>query len=231
MTNVELNDILLMMTQKNKKLLLGIIFGLMVFLITSYYADNTSIQSQAYEPAESEDAVLETGQEPDYFSDNGDEEGSVVESEYQLTEEAIQTNAKVISVVDGDTIEVEMDSEPGKTVRVRLLGINTPETVDPRRPVECFGKQASDFAKRTLSDKRIWLESDPEADEVDKYGRLLRNVFLPDGTDFNAFMVENGYAYAYVSFPQNKARKTELRALEQSAKENNLGLWNPEICP
>lgn len=220
-----------MMTQKNKKLLFGIISGLVVFLIASYYAD-TPIQTEAEEQVDSTDTVFDVETERDYYIDS-DDEGveDVTESESVFAEEVISTNAKVLNVVDGDTIEAVLDSEPNKTVRVRLLGINTPETVDPRRPVECFGKQASDFAKQTLSDKRILLESDPEADEIDKYGRLLRNVFLPDGTDFNALMVESGYAYAYVSFPQNKARKAELRALEQSAKAANRGLWNPEICP
>lgn len=218
------------MTQKNKKILLGIAFGLIVFVITSYYAVDNSIQTQANEQIESEDTVLDVARELDYYSDDN-EDKDADESEYQIIEEVIKTNAKVVKVIDGDTIDVIMDSEPEKVVRVRLLGINTPETVDPRRPVECFGKQASDFAKRTLSDKRVFLESDPEADEIDKYGRFLRNVYLPDGMDFNAYMVENGYAYAYVSFPQNKVRKAELRALEKSAKENNLGLWNPEVCP
>jgi len=141
------------------------------------------------------------------------------------------TNALVIKVVDGDTISAKLDSEPDKEVKIRFLGVNTPETVDPRRPVECFGKEASDFTKHLLTNQRVNLLSDPEADEVDKYGRLLRNVYLADGTDINAELVRQGFANAYVSFPQNDARKAELRALEAEAKENQRGLWNPANCP
>jgi len=142
----------------------------------------------------------------------------------------VQTNALVVHVVDGDTVDVKLDTEPNKQYRVRLLGVNTPETVDPRRPVQCFGKEASDFAKKTLSGKRIKLEADPQADERDKYDRLLRNIILEDGTDFNALLVKDGYAQAYVSFPQNPARKVELRKLESEAKAAGAGLWAPGAC-
>ncbi|MDD5725975.1 MAG: thermonuclease family protein [Patescibacteria group bacterium] len=142
----------------------------------------------------------------------------------------IQTNAAVVRVVDGDTIDVKLDAEPNKEYKVRLLGVNTPETVDPRRPVQCFGKEASDFTKHTLNGKRIKLEADPQADERDKYDRLLRNIFLEDGTDFNALLVKDGYAQAYVSFPQNPARKVELRKLESEAKAAGAGMWAPGAC-
>lgn len=140
------------------------------------------------------------------------------------------TNAAVIHVVDGDTIDATLDSEPTTKYRIRLLGVNTPETVDPRKTVECFGKQASDFSKSKLSSKRVRLESDPQADERDKYDRLLRNVYLEDGTDFNAMLVEQGYAYAYLSFPLNADRKTQLRKLEAQAKAAGRGLWAAGVC-
>lgn len=148
----------------------------------------------------------------------------------QSTAIATNTNAFVVRTVDGDTLTARLDAEPDTEVKVRLLGINTPEIVDPRRPVECFGKQASDFLKDLVAGDRIELIADPEADEIDKYGRLLRNVYLADGTDINALMVAQGYAYAYVSFPQNEERKAELRRLETEAREAKLGLWNPETC-
>lgn len=143
----------------------------------------------------------------------------------------IATNASVLKVTDGDTIEVALDAEPGKEFKVRLLGVNTPETVDPRRPVQCFGKEASDFTKGVLTGKRVRLDPDPQADERDKYDRLLRNVILEDGTDFNARLVSDGYAYAYLDFPLNPARKTLLRTLERQAKEAGKGLWAPGACP
>ena len=133
-------------------------------------------------------------------------------------------------VVDGDTLVAEMDSEPGKEYKIRLLGINTPETVDPRKPVECFGQEASDFAKRVLTGKRVLLTADPQADERDMYDRLLRNVTLADGTDFDAELVREGYAYAYVSFPLNPQRKIELKSLESAARAAGRGLWAPGKC-
>lgn len=139
------------------------------------------------------------------------------------------TNATVIRVADGDTLEAQMDGA-SSTIKVRFLGVNTPETVDPRRAVECFGKEASAFTKQLLEGKRVLLKEDPQADNIDKYGRSLRNIFLEDGTDVNALLVRDGYAYAYVSFPQDKRRKAELKRLQEEAKLAKRGLWNPSTC-
>lgn len=139
------------------------------------------------------------------------------------------TNATVIHVADGDTLEAQMDGA-SSTIKVRFLGVNTPETVDPRRAVECFGKEASAFTKQLLEGKRVLLKEDPQADNIDKYGRSLRNIFLEDGTDVNALLVRDGYAYAYVSFPQDKRRKAELKRLQEEAKLAKRGLWNPSTC-
>jgi micrococcal nuclease len=94
-----------------------------------------------------------------------------------------------------------------------------------------MGKQASDFTKSLLTGKRVRLEADPQADERDKYDRLLRNVILEDGTDVNARLVRDGYAHAYLSFPLTPARKVELRGLQEQAKTARVGLWDPAICP
>lgn len=139
------------------------------------------------------------------------------------------TNAVVVHVADGDTITVRRDGEKNDE-KVRLLGVNTPETVDPRRPVECFGKEASAFTKSTLQQARVFLKEDPQADNVDKYGRLLRIVVLQDGRELNRVLVQEGYAYAYVSFPMTSAYKSALRALEAEAKAAGRGLWNPSAC-
>lgn len=139
------------------------------------------------------------------------------------------TNALVVQVVDGDTIKVLIDGS-NATDTIRFLGINTPESVDPRRPVECFGKEASAKLKGLLDGQRVLLVEDVLADNRDKYNRLLRNVFTADGLDVNAYMVREGYAQAYVSFPQDPARKKEIRALEAEAKEAQRGLWNFSTC-
>lgn len=139
----------------------------------------------------------------------------------------VETNATVIKVIDGDTLEVRFDI--GDTARVRMLGVNTPETVDPRKPVECFGKEASAFTKSKLEGKLVRLDADPQADERDMYGRLLRNVVLDDGTDFNALLVSEGYAHAYVSFPLDPVRKKQLTDLEAAANAAKKGLWG-DVC-
>lgn len=140
------------------------------------------------------------------------------------------TNALVTHVVDGDTFDVRIDGET-TTERVRMLGIDTPETVDPRKAVQCFGKEASNRTKQLLDGKRVRLEGDPKADEQDKYGRLLRNVYLEDGTDVNATLVLDGYAHAYLTFPLDRDRKHLLSDLENEARINTRGLWDPVICP
>jgi len=139
------------------------------------------------------------------------------------------TNAFIVHAVDGDTLLARLDAEPGD-VRIRLLGINTPETVDPRKPVECFGKEASAIMHNLVDGKRVLLVADVQADERDKYDRLLRNVHLDDGTDVNAMMVRDGYAYAYLSFPLNPLRKRELKKMQEDAKLSGRGLWNPNTC-
>lgn len=156
---------------------------------------------------------------------------SATTSTRDSTDERITTttNALVVRAVDGDTLIVRQDGSASED-KVRLLGVNTPESVDPRRPVQCFGKEASHFTATMTDGKRIRLESDPQADERDKYGRLLRNVVLEDGTDFNAQLISEGYAYAYVSFPQNAQRKRELKRLQAEAQAGARGLWNSKTC-
>lgn len=141
----------------------------------------------------------------------------------------VSSTAVVTRVIDGDTVDVLFDDEK-KAVRLRLLGINTPESVDPRRPVQCFGKEASKHMKDLVENKRVAVLSDVQADDRDKYGRLLRALVLEDQTDVNGVMVAQGYAHAYLDFPLNKNRKAQLRRLEAEAKENGYGLWNIQTC-
>jgi micrococcal nuclease len=133
---------------------------------------------------------------------------------------------KVVKVVDGDTVDVEMN---GTKVRLRLIGIDTPETVDPRKPVQCFGKEASDRAKSVLTGKTVTLEADTTQGDKDSYGRLLRYVILADGTNFNKKMIEDGYAFEYT---YNKPYKYQdaFEDAENSARENENGLWAYDTC-
>ena len=138
--------------------------------------------------------------------------------------EGIET-AKIQRVVDGDTVELD----DGR--KVRLLNVDTPETVKPNTPVRCYGKEASDFSKKYLTDKVVRLVADKESN--DKYGRALRMIYL-DGKDtskpedsFNAELIRSGYAKVSVYNP-NKTFEKPLRLIEQEAKDKNLGVWN---CP
>lgn len=134
--------------------------------------------------------------------------------------------SKVVKVVDGDTIEVELG---GKTEKVRMLGVNTPETVDPRKPVECFGREASDQAKTILTDASVELVADASQNDKDKYGRLLRYVLMPDGTDFGKTMIEDGYAYEY-TYEKPYARQAEYKTAQSEAQAQKRGLWAADKC-
>jgi micrococcal nuclease len=126
----------------------------------------------------------------------------------------------VTHVTDGDTFNVKM---AGKDEIVRMVGIDTPETKDPRTTVQCFGVAASNKAKELLTNKTVRLEADPGGDNRDKYHRLLRYAYLPDGTFYNQYMVQQGYAFAYTLFPNSKL--DEFRGWEHDARTNNRGLW------
>ncbi len=132
----------------------------------------------------------------------------------------------VSSVVDGDTVKVNI---AGTVETLRLIGIDTPETVDPRKPVQCFGVEASNKAKALLSGKMVRLEADPTQGERDVYGRLLRYVFLSDGTNFNKLMIEQGYAFEYTYSTPYKYQ-TEFNQAETYARTNKLGLWADDTC-
>lgn len=133
---------------------------------------------------------------------------------------------KVVRVVDGDTIDVNIDD---KIQRIRMIGINTPESVDPRRQVECFGKEASDKAKEMLLDKNVVLEKDLTQDEKDKYGRLLRYVKTKEGLFYNLEIIKLGYAYEYTYRSQYK-HQNEFKNAQKTAQSKKLGLWADGVC-
>ncbi len=139
---------------------------------------------------------------------------------------ATSTLYAVTKVVDGDTIHIDIN---GKSETVRLIGINTPETVDPRRPVQCFGKEASNKAKELLEGKQVRIETEASQGERDKYGRLLGYVFREDGLFFNSYMVEEGYAYEY-TYNLPYKYQTQFKAAQKTAQENGKGLWAPGVC-
>lgn len=133
---------------------------------------------------------------------------------------------KVLEVVDGDTIKVEIDNKPKS---IRLIGINSPEIKDPRKPVECFAKEASEKANKVLAGKTVKLENDPTQTDKDKYDRLLRYVFLEDGINFNKMMIEEGFAFEY-TYSNPYKYQDEFKLAQKNAEENKRGLWADNAC-
>ena len=129
-------------------------------------------------------------------------------------------SAHVERVIDGDTIQVVVD---GTRRIVRLIGVDTPETKHPTKPVQYFGQEASAYTKAALEGKTVMLQKDRTGDTIDRYGRWLRYVLL-DGDNFNARLIRDGYAHAYRRFPFSK--RTEFIRLEEKARQRGIGLWD-----
>jgi len=130
--------------------------------------------------------------------------------------------ARVVAVVDGDTIDV---SWAGRRERVRLLGVDTPETVDPHRPVGCYGPEASAFTHRRLSGRPVQLTFDRQ--RRDRYGRLLAYVAV-EGHRFNDELLTGGYARLLV-IPPNGLHGRAMLDEELAARSARRGLWG--ACP
>ena len=132
---------------------------------------------------------------------------------------SVSETFKVTRVVDGDTIEIEGGE------KVRYIGIDTPETVDPRKPVQCFGVEASKKNKELVEGKTVRLEKD--STDRDKYSRLLRYVWVGD-LFVNLELVKQGFANSY-SYPPDIKYQKEFLAAETEAREAQRGLW--KACP
>ena len=129
---------------------------------------------------------------------------------------------KVQRVVDGDTFVATVRN---RRERVRVIGVDTPESVDPNRPDEPYGKEASNFAKHYLDGETVRLAGD--AEPRDRYGRLLAYVWLRDGTFWNALLAAEGYAQQ-LTIPPNVTYAALFRRLVAEARRNDRGLWAEE---
>jgi micrococcal nuclease len=145
------------------------------------------------------------------------------------TEINIKEKYQVVKVIDGDTIEIELLKSKQKE-KIRMIGVDTPETVDPRKPLQCFGKEASNNTKKLLLNKYVYLEKDPLVGERDKYNRLLRYVFFENDINFNEFIIKQGFAYEYTYKKQNYKYQSKFKIAEKEARENKKGLWADEVC-
>lgn len=135
--------------------------------------------------------------------------------------------AQIVRVVDGDTLRLRVD---GKEEAVRMIGLNTPESVDPRRPVECLGKEASAQLGELLRGvTAVQVEPDPTQDTRDRFGRLLLYVWLPSGTLLNKEMIRLGYAHEY-TYDQPYRFQADFKAAQKEAEVAKRGLWAPGTC-
>ncbi len=135
-------------------------------------------------------------------------------------------DGQVLKVVDGDTLDVQVN---GQSQRIRLIGVDTPEVVDPRKPVQCFGQQASNRTHQLADNQIVTLQSDPTQDDSDKYGRLLRYVFLSDGQMLNQLLIAQGYAHEY-TYQVPYQYQAEFKQAQKDAEQKQLGLWSPDTC-
>lgn len=134
----------------------------------------------------------------------------------------------VAKVVDGDTDDVVID---GKIVRLRLIGMDTPEVVDPRKPVQCFGREASAEGHALLDGQWVRLAYDTATGKTDIYGRTLAYVYrASDGLFYNEFMVRQGFAHEYDYDNQKYEYRAEFQAAQAAAKQAQIGFWSPSTC-
>lgn len=145
---------------------------------------------------------------------------------YPTMPAGVQGPLTVTKVVDGDTIWVDNN---GQRLKVRMIGLDTPETVDPRKPVQCFGLEASKQATTILGGHSVYLETDPSQDTIDKYGRTLAYVWTAAGRLFNLDMIAEGYAFEY-TYELPYRYQSDFKAAEGDARTQSRGLWSPDAC-
>ncbi len=137
------------------------------------------------------------------------------------------TTGIVSRVVDGDTVHVT--DARGSRIKVRVLGIDTPETVDPRKPVQCWGPEATRFATATLLNKKVTVVTDPTQATRDRYDRLLAYVYLSDGGNYSVLAARAGAARSYIFNHTPVAQHAAITAAEAQARAAQQGLWG--ACP
>ena len=212
--------------------LLAVILGIVLIIWFSSSSEQTAKKRELQKTNSVVSTVNDSKVEEN--KEEAKEKAEEKESTVNNDDTSIFETAKVISITDGDTIVVDIN---GKTEKLRFIGIDTPETHHPSKPVQYFGKEASDYTTKQLTNKTIYLQKD--VSERDKYGRLLRYVWLVKSSTnepskeeviancFNAELVKNGYAHAY-TYPPDVKYNEIFKELETKAREKRIGLWNNE---
>ena len=134
---------------------------------------------------------------------------------------------QVLKVVDGDTIHISYN---GKDEKVRFIGLDTPETKDPRKPIQCFGREATAKMTEFAENKNIRLEFDKTQGERDKYGRILAFVYNEDNKNLAYEMIRQGYGNEYTYNSNPYKYQNEFKEAARKAREENKGLWAENTC-
>ena len=191
---------------------------------------DTNVDTEDNAGIEDEDSNLDVNKDKTSKSTSSTSTTSSSSTSSQSSKSPIKyTVATVTRHVDGDTVYVRLD---GQEYKLRLIGVNTPETKHPQKGVEYYGKEASNFTKSKLLGKTVYLEKD--VSETDKYGRLLRYIWLEPPTKltkeeiktkmFNAILVANGYAQV-ATYPPDVKYQDYFLEFEREARSKNIGLW------
>ncbi len=206
---------------RRKQLIL--IISIVFFIINIYFSESNQSQFNitASPTASSTDQLV-----IDSTSSQLDQPETSTLAIHTSTNSSSITFYTVSKVIDGDTLELQLGD---KIEKVRLIGVNTPETVDPRRKVECFGREASDYAKKILTGQKVSLEFDPSQDQRDKYSRLLAYLYLENGSLFNLDLIKAGYAYEY-TYKKPYLYQSQFQSAEDQAQSKQLGLWSVQTC-
>jgi micrococcal nuclease len=156
---------------------------------------------------------------------SSDQQELIEETISEVLREEIVADGTVTRVVDGDTLKVSFG---GEEETIRLIGVDTPESVDPRRPVECYGKEASDFVKKQVEGKKVQLVTDSTQSDRDRYDRLLRYVYVGD-VMLNREIISQGYGFEY-TVGSKHLFADEFEEIEQEARDAKRGLWAESTC-
>jgi micrococcal nuclease len=199
---------------KRKFILVGGLLLIFVLVTLSSVFEPASLK-QARITKDNESKTAEIKSEPKTISENNNTKKQIEDPRYYWH--------KVTRIVDGDTLKANID---GKEETIRVIGIDTPESTTK---IECYGQESTKKANELLQGKWIQVEKDNSQDEKDKYGRLLRFVWIDKSTDYGKKMINDGYAFEYT---YNKPYKyqTDYKEAEFSAKNNKRGLWATEKC-
>jgi micrococcal nuclease len=133
-------------------------------------------------------------------------------------------NSPIIKVIDGDTIKTIDPYNSPSTINVRIIGIDTPETVHPGKPVQPYGPAATAAAKELLAETHVTLIVPLAPNPLDRYGRLLAYITMADGRDYGAIMIARGLARTTPQYPHQ--RTTNYKAIQDQAKQDQVGIWS-----